>query len=110
MVETHAQTSEQLKQAATALHIQVPSEPPRKAKKAEDKLSKLSGAGFDRAYAKLAADEQKQMVKQFEREARNGKVQGVKDFATKNLPAQQDCLKQAEELANGSTGTVATRR
>src|SRR5260370_4686738 len=49
MEEAHTQTSEQLKQAAAALNIQVPAEPPRKAKKAEDKLAKLSAADFDHA-------------------------------------------------------------
>jgi putative membrane protein len=107
MAEAHAQTSQQLKQAASALNIQVPAEPPRKARKAEDKLAKLSGSEFDRAYTKLAADEQKQAVKQFEREAKNGKVPGVKDFAAKNLSAEQERQKQAEELAGASTGTAA---
>ena len=105
MVEAHTQTSQQLKQAAAALNIEVPAEPPRKAKKAEDKLAKLSGADFDRAYAKMAADEQKQAVKQFEREAKNGKAPGVKDFAAKNLQAEQERQKQAEELASAGTGT-----
>ena len=98
MVEAHTQTSQQMKQAAAAMNIQVPAEPPRKAKKAEDKLAKLSGADFDRAYTKIAADEQKQFVKEFEREAKNGRVVGVKEYAAKNLPAEQERQKQAEEL------------
>jgi putative membrane protein len=106
MVETHTQTGEQLKKAATALNVQISADPPRKAKKAEDKLAKLSGTDFDRAYAKIAADEQKQAVKQFEREAKNGKVPEVKDFAAKNLQAAEESQKQAEELAKGGTGTA----
>jgi putative membrane protein len=99
MVEANTQLSEQLKQAAAALKVQLASDLPRKAKKAEDKLAKLSGPEFDRAYAKIAADEQKQAVKQFERETKDGKVTGLKEFATKNLPAEQERQKQAEELA-----------
>jgi putative membrane protein len=110
MVETHTQTSQQLKQAASELKIQLPAEAPRKAKKAEEKLAKLSGPDFDRAYAKMAADEQKQAVKQFEREAKNGKVPGVKDFAAKNLPAEQERQKQAEELASAGMGTAARQK
>jgi len=106
MTEAHTQTSQQLKQAAAALNVQVSADPPRKAKKAEDKLTKLSGADFDRTYAKMAADEQKQTVKQFEREAKNGRVPGVKDFAAKNLSAEQERQKQAEELAKAGTGTA----
>jgi putative membrane protein len=110
MVEAHTQTGQHLKEAAAALKVQVSDEPPRKAKKAEDKLAKLSGADFDRAYAKMAADEQKQTVKQFEREAKNGKAPGVKDFASKNLSAEQERQKQAEELASGAAGTAAKQK
>ena len=110
MVEAHTQTSQQLKQAASALNIQVPSETPRKAKKAEEKLAKLAGTDFDRAYAKMAADEQKQAVKQFEREAKSGRVPGVKEFAAKNLPAEQERQKQAEELARTETGSAARQK
>ncbi|MDR3698513.1 MAG: DUF4142 domain-containing protein [Candidatus Sulfopaludibacter sp.] len=110
MVDGHTKTGEQMKQAAAALKIQLPSEPPRKAKKAEDKLAKLSGPDFDRAYARMAADEQKQAVKQFEREAKDGKVPGVKDFAAKNLPVEQERQKHAEDLASPGTGTAARQK
>lgn len=109
MVEAHTQTGEQLKQAAAALNISVPAEAPRKARKAEDKLAKLSGSDFDRTYAKMAADEQKQAVKEFEREAKNGRAQGVKDFAVKNLPAERERQKDAEDLASG-TGTASRQK
>ena len=106
MVEAHTNTGEQLKQAGSALKIQVPSEPARKAKKAQDKLEKLSGPDFDRAYAKMAADEEKQMVKQFEREAKNGNVAGLKDFAAKTLSGEQERQKRADELASAGTGAA----
>jgi putative membrane protein len=110
MVEAHTQTAQQLQQAATALKTDLPAEPPRKAKKDEDKLAKLSGAGFDRAYAKMAADEQKQAVKQFEREAKNGKSPALKDYAAKNLSAEQERQKQAEELTTGGTASPAPEK
>ena len=104
MVEAHTQTGQQLKQAAAALNVDVPANPPKKAKKDEEKLAKLSGNDFDRAYAKMAADEQKQAAKEFEREAKDGQVQGVKDFAAKKLPAEQERQKHAEELASTAPG------
>jgi len=109
-VEKNTETGKQLQQAATALNVPISSDPPKKAKKAEDKLSKLSGAEFDKAYAKMAADEQKQEVKQFERESKNGKVPGLKDFASKNLAGEQERQKQAEELASGGNSTTASRK
>jgi putative membrane protein len=102
MVEANTQTSQQLQQAASQLKVDVTADPPKKAKKAESKLTKLSGAEFDRAYAKMAADEQKQTVKQFEKEAKDGKVTGMKSFAEKNLPAEQERAKQAEQLASAA--------
>jgi putative membrane protein len=104
MVDANTQTAQQLQQAAAALKVQIPDTPPRKAKKAEEKLAKLSGADFDRAYAKMAADEQKQAVKEFEREAKNGKAESLKDYAAKNLPVEQERQKRAEELASAGTG------
>ena len=98
MVDANTQTGRQLQQAATALKITLPAEPPKKARKDEDKLAKLSGADFDHAYTKMAADEQKQAVKDFEREARDGKSPALKDYAAKNLPGEQDREKQAEAL------------
>jgi putative membrane protein len=106
MVAASAQTSEELQKAAAALKIQLPADPPRKAKKAKDKLVKLSGADFDLAYAKMAADEEKQVVRQFEREALSGMVPGVKEFASKNLPVERELERQAEDLAGAGTKTA----
>jgi putative membrane protein len=107
MAEANTQTTEQLKQAAAALKIDVPAAPPRKAKKDEEKLAKLSGADFDRTYTKMAADEQKQTVKEFAREAKSGKAENLKEYAAKNLPSEQDRQKQADELAASGTTTNA---
>src|SRR4051812_41584022 len=51
MVDDHSKATEELKQAAEMAKITVPLETPNKVKKAQDKLSKLSGAEFDRVYA-----------------------------------------------------------
>jgi putative membrane protein len=98
MVEDHSKATEELKQAAEMAKIPIPSEPPKKAKKTQDKLSKLSGADFDRAYAKTMLSDHKEDVKAFEKEARDGAVPPVKDFAAKTLPTLQEHLKLAEEL------------
>jgi putative membrane protein len=106
MVEAQSQTGQELQQAATALKIDLTSGPPRKAKKDEEKLAKLSGADFDHAYTKMAADEQKQAVKQFEREAKEGKSPALKEYAAKKLAAEQEREKQAEALTTGGTATA----
>jgi putative membrane protein len=98
MVDDHSKATEELKQAAGMVQIEVPSETPKKARKAHDKLSKLSGADFDRAYTKMMVSDHKGDIKAFQREARNGAIPSVKDFAAKTLPTLQEHLKLAEEL------------
>jgi len=98
MVDDHSKATEELKQVAEVAQIEVPSETPKKARKAQDKLSKLSGAEFDRAYTKMMVSDHKGDVKAFEQEARSGAVPAVKNFAAKTLPTLQEHLKLAEEL------------
>jgi putative membrane protein len=98
MVDDHSKATEELKQAAGMVQIEVPSETPKKARKAHDKLSKLSGADFDREYTKMMVSDHKGDIKAFQREARNGAIPSVKDFAAKTLPTLQEHLKLAEEL------------
>jgi putative membrane protein len=112
LVDDHIKASQDLTQAATAANIAVPSETARKAKKSQEKLSKLSGADFDRAYTKLMMNELKDEVKSFDRESRNGKIPQIKDFAAKTLPALQEHRRMVEQLAsaNGKKGPEASNQ
>ena len=60
-----------------------------------DKLARLSGAEFDKAYIKDQQKFHQQNVEEFQQEAQYGAVPQVKDLASKSLPA----LKQHVELA-----------
>ncbi len=111
MVDDHSKAADELRQVAQTAKVNVPSNMPKKAKKAEDKLSKLSGTDFDRAYAKMMVSNHKEDVKAFEREARNGAVPAVKDFAAKTLPTLQEHLKLAEQLeSSGPVSSEASRQ
>jgi putative membrane protein len=98
MVEDHARTSQDLSTAAAKVNVEVPSEMTRGGKKTHDKLAKLSGADFDRAYAKLMLNDQKNKVETFTQEARLGRVPEVKDFAVKTMPTLQEHRQMAEQL------------
>ncbi|HUB81905.1 MAG TPA: DUF4142 domain-containing protein [Bryobacteraceae bacterium] len=106
MVDTNTQTGQQLQQAATALKVNLPAGPPKKAKKDGDKLAKLSGGDFDQAYTRMAADQQKQTVKEFERESKDGKSPALKDWATKNLPVEQERQQRVDALNTGGTAAA----
>src|ERR1700738_4096193 len=58
-------------QVAQLLGVTPPNELNAKQKAAYDKLSKLSGATFDRAFAKEMVADHKKDIKEFEKEAKN---------------------------------------
>ena len=63
-----------------------------------DRLSRLTGAKFDRAYARdMVADHQKDIAA-FKREANSGQNPDIKNFASQTLPTLEDHLKQAREM------------
>src|SRR5262249_41768455 len=77
MVEDHTKAMEGLKMTAARANLETASEMSRKARKAQEKLAKLSGPEFDRAYAKMTVTDHRSEVKEFDREAHKGNVPEV---------------------------------
>jgi putative membrane protein len=102
MVDDHGKSIEEMKLAAAKANIDCPTEVSRKSKKAQEKLAKLSGAEFDRAYAKMTVADHKNDVKEFDRESRKGNAPEVKEFAAKSLATHQEHLKLAQQLEGGN--------
>jgi putative membrane protein len=98
IVEDHSKNDQNLASAASKVNVDVPTELPRGGKKTVEKLSKLSGPDFDRAYAKLMLNDQKNNVESFSEEARLGKIPEVKNFAAKTLPTLQEHRQMADQL------------
>jgi len=98
MVEDHTAAGRGIAGAAAKVDVEVPSELPRGSKKTREKLAKLSGPDFDRAYAKLMLNNQRDKVESFTQEARLGRDPDVREFAAKTLPTIQQHRKMAEEL------------
>jgi putative membrane protein len=63
-----------------------------------DALSKLSGAAFDRAYARDMVKDHEEDIADFNKEATGGQKAAIRDFASQTLPTLQDHLKQAKEM------------
>ena len=79
------------------------------AKATVEKLSKLSGEAFDRAFAKDMLSDHKKAVSAFRTESRSGKDPEVKAFAAKTLPTLEGHLKQAEDLNKSVVGTSGVK-
>jgi putative membrane protein len=98
MVDDHSKAGDQLKQIASEKNIAVPQQLSAKYKAIKDRLSKLSGEEFDKAYMSDMVKDHTQDVADFKHESASGTDSDIKDFAAKTLPTIQDHLRQAKEI------------
>jgi putative membrane protein len=96
MVDDHSKANDQLKQIATSKGVNLPTELDRSTQRELDKLSKLSGAEFDREYMKHMVSDHKKDVSEFKSEANRAKDPDVKQFAASTLPTLQQHLDLAQ--------------
>jgi putative membrane protein len=73
----------------------------REQKENYDRLSKLHGAAFDRAYIKDMVKDHKEDVALFRSAAKNLKDPDLRAWAEKTLPTLEEHLRMAEGLAGG---------
>jgi len=95
MVDDHSKANDELKMVAMNKNITLPTAVDAKHKATEDRLSKLSGDAFDRAYMREMVADHVKDVAAFKRESQAGRDADVKAFATKTLPTLQDHLQMA---------------
>jgi putative membrane protein len=104
MIDDHGKANDELRPILEQKGIAASTQLSGKDKSTYDRLSKLNGAAFDRAYiADMVKDHEKD-VKEFERESTKGKDPDLKAFATKTLPTLQDHLKMAREAQSKLSG------
>lgn len=99
MVDDHSKAGEKLKATAQSENIDLPTELKPADQAAYDRLSKLSGTEFDRAYMQMMVKDHEEDVSEFKREAASGRNQALKDFAAQTLPTLEDHLKEARDIA-----------
>jgi putative membrane protein len=97
----HSKAGDQLKEVASKNNITLPNDVNEKDRTTYDRLSKLSGAAFDQAYASGMVTDHENVIAQFKKEASSGTNSDVKKFASQTLPTLEVHLKQAREMENG---------
>jgi putative membrane protein len=107
MVDDHSKANDELQSLAKNKNMTLPTDLAPKDKALRDRLSKLSGAAFDRAYMNAMLSDHRKDVSEFKRESTAGKDPEVKAFASKTLPTLEEHLKLAQDTtkAVGTTGT-----
>jgi putative membrane protein len=108
MVDDHSKALDELKGIAGPKSITLPTQLDAEHKKLSDRLSKLSGAAFDRDYMQAMVDGHRKVAADFRKESQSGSDAELKAWAAKTLPAVEAHLKQAETVNRGLHAGSAT--
>lgn len=111
MVDDHSKANDELKSIAQSKNITLPADLDSKDKALMNRLEKLSGAQFDRAYMQAMLKDHRTDVSEFRKEASSGKDAEVKAFASKTLPTLESHLQLAQDdsKAVGTSGTMTSK-
>jgi putative membrane protein len=103
MVDDHSKANDQLKQLASQKGVTLATSLDAKDQATKDRLSKLQGAAFDKAYMKDMVMDHKQDVAEFKKESTSAHDSDLKSWAGQTLPTLESHLQQAEKIAANTT-------
>lgn len=98
MIDDHTKAGDELKAIAARKNMILPTTMTAKDQATYDRLSKLSGAEFDKAYMSDMVKDHKTDVSEFQKEADHGSDPDLKVFAGKTLTTLQGHLQMAENI------------
>lgn len=98
MVDDHGKANDELKEVAAKDSITLPADLSAKDKAMKDRLSKLNGEAFDKAYMKHMLMDHTKDVNEFKKEANSGQNADIKGFASKYEPTIEEHLKMAKQI------------
>lgn len=97
LVTDHGQANTKATDVANALKVTPPTEPNTQQKKYYDRISKLNGAAFDRAFATHMVADHKKDIAEYQKESKS-KNPAIAAYARDALPTLQRHLKAAQAL------------
>lgn len=108
MVDDHSKAEQDLEGVASKNNMALPNEPSAMQKAEQQKLERLSGAAFDRAYMKMMVKDHVQDVAEFKKEANNMALNSdLRDFAKRTYPVLDDHLTNAKAVNDALTSKGA---
>ena len=109
METDHSVANDQLTSLATSKGMTIPKSVDPQSQATKGRLSKLSGAAFDRAYLQDMVQDHEQDIAEFQKEASSGTDPDIKNFASQTLPTLQHHLQMAQEALNELNKSTAQR-
>jgi putative membrane protein len=98
MIEDHTKANGELKAIATKKGVTLPTDVNAEQKATAERLSKLSGAEFDKEYVAVQVADHEKTVALFETEAKSGADAETKAFAEKTLPTLRMHLQMIKDM------------
>jgi len=111
MADDHGKANDELMSWASKNSVTLPTDLDAKHKADQDRLSKLSGAAFDRAYMTAMVADHNKDVAEFKRASTTAKNPDLKAWAAKTLPTleeHQTMAKDTSAKVKGSAGAAGT--
>jgi putative membrane protein len=116
MIEDHAKLNEDLMDVARELQLTAPHAMKPEDQQAYERMSKLSGAEFDRAFVHHMVQDHRKDLQMFRQKAERADNDRVRQFAQSKLPVLEQHYQQAQQLqqivgrgqGQGATGTTGT--
>lgn len=112
MVTDHGKANAELQTLAKDKGVTLPTQVDAKHKAEHERLAKLSGAAFDRAYVTAMTQDHVHDVEAFRKAAKSASDPDVKAFAERTLPTLEEHLAEVKQLqtqvASGDAGSGRT--
>lgn len=99
MVEDHQKCSQELAGIANKANLPVATAISKECREMKEKLSKTSGADFDREYMSAQVKGHQLALDLFKDQAKNGQNADLKAFATKTIPQIEEHLRTAQAIS-----------
>jgi putative membrane protein len=110
MVDDHQAADAKLKQVAGKLGVTLPSAIDAKDQATYDRLAKLNGAEFDRAYMQDMVADHRKDVADFQTESSAAQDPKLRDFVQKTTPTLQKHLAMAQQVEGSLIGSGSSMK
>lgn len=98
MVDDHSKANEELKALAQTKNITLPTTLSNESQRIYDNFNEKTGNGFDKDYIDQMVKDHRDVIDEFEDEAKEGNDPEIKSWASAKLVALQNHLQEAERL------------
>ncbi len=100
MATDNTAANDRLKTVAAAKQVSLPDSPSLMQKASKNKRDMMYGQSFDKSYVKGMIDDHKADIKEFQKEATDGRDPEVKAFAVATLPTLRMHLQKIQAIAS----------